>query len=158
MRNVFLTTLVLVGGLGVPAPAQAYIGSYPTLGKLTADSSHIVVLQVDSVSRDKQVVIFKKIKDLKGKSAAAVVKHKLRDGYHPRQARAILDWAEPGEIAVSFQNDRTSVTCIGDFWYQTAAAEDPWWIMTTGRPELSYIYRGSTVRLREHVTALLAGR
>jgi HEAT repeat protein len=30
--------------------------------------------------------------------------------------------------------------------------------MTTGRPELSYIYRGSTAKLRDHVTEMRAGR
>jgi HEAT repeat protein len=131
----------------------------PTLGKIIVDSSNIVVLQVDQISRDKKVVIFKKIADLKGKGLPEVVKHKLTDGFHPRQARAILDWAEPGRIAVCFQcGERTCVTCIGGFWYECAAGQNPWWIMTTGRPELSYAYSGSTGKLRDHVTAMLAGR
>jgi HEAT repeat protein len=87
------------------------------------------------------------------------VKHKLTDGFHPRQSRTVLDWAEPGSIAVCFQNgERTCVTCIGGYWYECAIGEVPWWTMTTGRPELSYAYRGSTVKLRDHVTAMLAGK
>jgi HEAT repeat protein len=157
MKTIALSALVLL----VPAasPAWAYIAAMPTLGKITTDSSHIVVLQVDKVNREKQVIIFKRVADLKGKGAADVVKHKLQGGLHPRQSRTILDWAEPGSIAVSFQNgERTCVTCIGGFWYECAAHQAPWWIMTTGRPELSYAYSGSTRKLRDHVTAMLAGQ
>jgi HEAT repeat protein len=152
----YLAALLIV--LGTAAPSWAYMGSYPTLGKLTADSAHIVVLQVDKVSREKQAVIFKKAADLKGQGAPDVMKHKLTDGFHPRQARTVLDWAEPGQVAVCFHNDRACVTCIGGFWYECAAAEAPWWTMTAGRPELSYVYSGSAAKLRDHVTALLAGR
>jgi HEAT repeat protein len=140
-------------------PAWAYLAAMPTLGKIMVDSSNIVVLEVDKISRDKQVVIFKKVADLKGKGLPEVVKHKLTDGFHPRQARAILDWAEPGRIAVCFQSgERTCVTCIGGFWYECAVGQNPWWTMTTGRPELSYAYSGSTGKLRDHVTAMLAER
>src|SRR5258708_4173281 len=103
------------------APSWGYIAAMPTLGKITADSSNIVVLQVDKVNREKQVIIFKKVADIKGKGSTDVVKHKLTDGFHPRQSRTILDWAEPGSIAVCFQNgERTCVTCIGGYWYECA--------------------------------------
>ena len=114
----------------------------------------IVVLEVDRVSRDKQVVLFKKVADLKGNGAPDVVKHKLTDGFHPRQARTVLDWAEPGKIAISFQTGRSSLTCIGGFWYACGAGADSWWTMTAGRPELSYAYRGSTARLRMLLSAV----
>jgi len=155
MKRVLYLMLVF---LGAPAPSWGYMGSYPTLGKMTADSSSIVVLQVDKVSREKRVVIYKKVADLKGKGGPDVAKHQLTDGFHPRQARAVLDWAEPGQIAVCFQSDHACVTCIGGFWYECAAGEAPWWTMTAGRPELSYVYSGSTAKLRDHVTAMLAGR
>jgi HEAT repeat protein len=156
MKRLLLTVPVVLAAV---TPASAYIAAMPTLGKIITDSRHIAVLEVDKVSREKQVVIFKKVADLKGKGSADVVKHKLTDGFHPRQARTILDWAEPGSIAVSFQNgERTAVTCIGDYWYECAVNEIPWWNMTTGRPELSYAYRGSSRKLTEHVTAMLAGR
>src|SRR5215469_10764543 len=107
----YLSSLLIV--LGTAAPSWAYIAAMPTLGKVTKDASHIVVLEVDKVSRDKQVVIFKKVADLKGKDSPDVAKHRLTDGPHPRQARTILDWAEPGKIAISFQSEKASVTCIG---------------------------------------------
>jgi HEAT repeat protein len=155
MKRYFSTLMIV---LGTTAPSWAYIAAMLTLGKVSNDASHIVVLEVDKVSRDRQVVIFKKIADLKGKGSPDLAKHKLTDGYHPRQARTILDWAEPGKSAICFQLGRTSLTCIGGFWYQCASAEDSWWTMTAGRPELSYAYSGSTAKLRDHLTAMLTGR
>jgi HEAT repeat protein len=155
MTRVLAALLVV---LGATTPAAAYIDASPTLGKLIADANHIVVLQVDKVSRDSRVVIFRKLADLKGKEAPEVVKHKLTEGSYPRQARAILDWAEPGAVAVWFRAGNVSLTCLGGSWYECAAGEDSWWIMTRGKPELGYTYRGSTARLRNHVTAILGGK
>jgi HEAT repeat protein len=155
MKRVLYLLLVF---LGAPGQSWAYISPLPTLGKVITDSRHVVVLEVDKVSRDKQVVIFKKVADLKGEGAPAVAKHKLTEGLNPRQMRTILDWAEPGKTAVCFQTDRSSLTCVGDFWYESAAGDDSWWTMTTGRPELSFAYSGSPAKLRGHVTEMLAGR
>jgi hypothetical protein len=156
MKHFVYVMLLL---FGAPTQSRAYIADMPTLGRVITSSSNIVVLEVDKVSRDKQVIIFKKVADLKGKGLPDVAKHRLTDGFHPRQSRTILDWAEPGRIAVCFQNgERTCVTCIGGYWYECAVGEAPWWTMTTGRPELSYAYSGSTAKLRDHVTAMLAGR
>src|SRR5713101_441653 len=139
-------------------PATAYIDATPTLGKLITDSNQIVVLQVDKVSREKRVVIFKKVADLKGKDAPEVMKHTLTDGSHPRQARTILDWAEPGAVAVWFRAGDVSQTCTGGYWYECAAGEAPWWTMTRGKPELCYTYSGSAAKLRDHVSAILGGK
>lgn len=156
MRNLVLSALVLL--VAATSTARAYIDASPTLGKGIADSPHIVVLQVDKVSREKQVITFNKIADLKGKDAAGVVKHKLTSGSHPRESRTILDWAEPGNLAVCFHNGRVSQTCIGRYWYQCAATDASSWTLTGGRPELSYVYSGSAAKLRDHVTAILAGQ
>src|SRR5215467_14330916 len=69
----YLPALLIV--LGMAPPTWAYIAAMPTLGKVTTDVSHIVVLEVVKVSREKQVVIFKKVADLKGKDSPDVAKH-----------------------------------------------------------------------------------
>lgn len=155
MKRVLGTILIV---LGATAPSRAYIDATPTRGKLIADANQIVVLRVDRVSREKGVVIFQKVADIKGADGPEVVKHKLTDGSHPRQARTVLDWAEPGAVAVWFRRGNVSQTCIGRSWYECAAGEAPWWTMTRGKPELCYTYSGSTARLRDHVTAILDGR
>lgn len=101
MRPVLRVSLLVLVFFVMSGRSPAYLAAMPTLGKIIVDSSNIVVLQVDKTSRDKQVVIFKKVADLKGKESPEVAKHKLTNGFHPRQARTILDWAEPGKTAVS---------------------------------------------------------
>jgi HEAT repeat protein len=122
------------------------------------DAPEIVVLEVDKVSRDKQVIVFKKIANLKGNDPAGEMKHKLTDGFHPRQSRTILDWAVPGNIAICFRTDNIALTCIGSYWYQCSPSGPSGWVMATGRADLCYAYSGSAVRLRDHVTAMLNGQ
>jgi HEAT repeat protein len=158
MKRVLLLLLCL---LGTASQSRAFLEVspvVPTLGRVVNQSTSIVVLQVDKVSREKQVVIYKKVADLKGKGSDEPVKHKLSEGYHPRESRTVLDWAEPGELAVSFRTGWGSVTCIGRYWYLCATHESGWSTMIAGRPEMAYCYSGSAAKLREHVTAILAGR
>src|SRR5262249_32937412 len=148
--------LLLLIVCGPAAPAHGYIeGGTPTLGKLTNDAVHIVALQVDRVSLEKRVILFNKIADLKGKDPQVRVKHLITDGIHPGQPHAILDWAEPGLVAIAFHDGKFCQTCIGGFWYECAAAADGWWIMTSGKPELAYAYSGSVAKLRDHVARML---
>lgn len=147
---------------GLSSPALAYVGGAPSLGKLIKDSDHIYVVRVDKVSFEKQAIVFQKVADLKGACPTSDVKHSIMGGTHPREAHVILDWAEEaketGNLAVCFQTDNSCLTCLGDYWYESAPLEGPWWAMTTGRPELSIAYLGSTAKLRRDVRAMLEGR
>src|SRR5262245_27473458 len=59
-----------------PAPASAYIGGPPqTLGMMCSWSTHTVLVRVEQVIRDKNVIVFRKVRDLKGKWPAEVIKH-----------------------------------------------------------------------------------
>jgi HEAT repeat protein len=158
MKRILLLLLVV---FGAPTPSRAYLEvspTVPTLGRVVNQSTRIVVLQVDKVSREKQIIVYKKVADLKGKDSDEVVKHKLTDGYHPREARTVLNWAEPGELAICFYTGEGSVTCLGRYWYLCSAKESGWGTMIAGRPEMAYCYSGSVAKLRDHVTAILAGR
>jgi HEAT repeat protein len=156
MKRLPLLPLIVCGSA---APAHAYIeGGTPTLGKLTNDAVHVVVLRVDKVNLERRVIIFNKIADLKGKDPQVQAKHQVTDGSHPGEPRTLLDWAEPGKIAVCFHNGKVCQTCIGTYWYQCSATEAPWWTMTSGKPELAYAYSGSAAKLRDHVAQMLDGR
>src|SRR5260370_31014189 len=149
----------LAGALAVmTSRAQAYIDTAPTLGRLLNDSTNVVVLQVEKVSKERRVIVYRKVADLKGVSAGEQVKHKITDGLHPSEPRLVLDWAEPGKLAIFFYTGRVGVTCVGPSWYECAVQDDEWWSMTRGRSELALAYFGSAERLREHATAILAGR
>jgi HEAT repeat protein len=140
------------------APARAYIDVTPTLGRLVKDSSNIVLLRVERVSREKRVILYRKVADLKGHSAGDPIRHQLTGGFHPREPAAILDWAEPGRLAVTFHDGKVSQTCIGRYWYECTARAAPWWKMTCGQAQLCFAYSGSARKLSEHVRALLQGK
>jgi len=154
--KAFVLGAVFLGFL--PSWAGAYIDTCPSLGTVVASATSIVILQVDRVSADKRVVIYKKIADLKGKHPAEQIKHQITDGGHPREPKGILDWAKPGRIAIGFINDKVFLTFIGRQWYESAAGEPPWWTMTRGCPELLYSYAGTVDRLRQASVDMLAGK
>jgi HEAT repeat protein len=139
-------------------PAWGYVDQTPSLGKVLNDASAIVVLRVDRLSVEKRVIIYKKVADLKGTHPTAEVKHQITDGFHPREPRTILEWAEPGKLAICFHNGRTAVTCIGAYWYECAALRPPWWTMTSARPELSLAYYGPPEKLRDCIPTILDGK
>jgi HEAT repeat protein len=150
---------LLLLALALPAtPARAYVDAAPTLRTVIEESTNIVVLRVDKVSREKRVIIYTKVADLKGTQPDGPVKHLITDGFHPREPKLILDWAEPGRVAVCFHNGKVAQTCLGPFWYESAAQEAPWWRMTYGRWDLSLAYAGSVEKLRRHVADMLDGK
>lgn len=154
-RSLFLAFLVCSGW---GSPARAYVGGCPTLGKIIKDSTHIVAWRVDKVSQEKRAIIFKKQADLKGQFAAEEIKHQVGDGWHPREPQLILDWAEPGQVAIAFTNGATALVCIGHYWYECQRGEGPWWNMSHGCPELSLSYYGTTGKLRGSLVSILKGQ
>lgn len=141
----------------LPRPALAYVDVSSTLGDVIKEANAITVLKVEKVSQAKRAIIFKKVADLKGKSPEDV-RHELAEGFHPREPKIVLDWAEPGKIALCFTTGRASVTCIGDYWYECGALEAPWWTMTSGRPELALAYFGTAEKLRDAIPPILDGK
>jgi HEAT repeat protein len=155
MRHILCIAVLF---FGMVSRSRAFVDFSPTLGKVISQSDHIVVLEVEQVNREKQVIVFKRVAELKGKGAPEVVKHQITDGFHARQSRTILDWAEPGEIAVCLLSGGQSLTYIGGYWYHCSALEAPWWTMIRGRRDMLYAYSGSTAKLRHHVASIVSGR
>lgn len=149
---------LIVGLCGIPTTAGAYIDAAPTLGRVLHDSTHVVVLQVEQVSREKRVILYRKTADLKGQQSAEQVRHQLGPGLHPREAQLILDWAEPGRRAVCFHNGKVAQVCIDRYWYECVAADPSAWRMTSGQPQLCFAYHGRAERLAGLVEAMLTGR
>src|SRR5262249_35394681 len=144
--------------LTLAGKANAYIDSAPTLGRIVNEASHIVVLQVEKVSKEKSVVIYRKIADLKGSDPSSRVKHQIMEALNPRAYHPLLQGAQPGKIAICFSDGKVSQICVGRHWYECHAGEAPWWTMNGGRPHLSFAYSGSVEKLRQHVQAILEGR
>src|ERR1700675_4908076 len=113
------------------APAWGYLGIFQSLGQVTSDAKFIVVLEVEQVSRENKVIVYKKVADLKGSYAHLQVKHHIAAGDDSRDAETILNWAAPGKTAIFFHDGTHGLTCIGHLWYAYAATkEQPWWTIT----------------------------
>jgi hypothetical protein len=125
--------------------AQAYITApVTTLGQLCG-STHVTVVQVDKVSKEKGVVIYRKVKDLRGKYPRDTIKHVFDLKNTPahkgpgdvpvrpneKDWKYALDWATPGKTAVLFT---LKYDPYGDFghtyidgcWYATMCPPRDW--------------------------------
>src|SRR3954447_18872914 len=94
----------LLALLALAGPAPAYIDRPPTLGRLVKyDAADIAVVRVEKVDKEKGVIVYKKVDDLKGKYPTdqfrQVVGRRIADAPgpgdnpRPRAAHSILGWA-----------------------------------------------------------------
>src|SRR4051794_13684781 len=80
---------------------DAYIEAAHSFGAVVAQSSHIFLMRVESVDRDKKIIIYRKVQDIKNKHPHEIIKHNLTNaGIRPTEAKTALDLAEPGKLAV----------------------------------------------------------
>jgi hypothetical protein len=152
-------SLVVAGLLLFAAPtAWAYVEAPYSLGQVCNESTTIVLVEVTRVDKDKGLIIYKKLQDLKGKHPTDTIKHNIgKRGYHEREWKNVMAWAEVGKKAVVFHNGSASETCIEKYWYQTYP-EGEWWGMSHAEPFLSRTYFGDPEKLADHVTAMLDGK
>jgi hypothetical protein len=158
MRRVWLLAPVAV--LLAWSLSYAYVEAPFTLGRVVNDSTNIVVMEVVKVNKekDKNLIYFKKVADLKGKHPKDEIKHNVGTrGFHPREWQTIMKWAEPGKKAIFFYNGGASETCIGGYWYQ-CYQEGEWWAMTHAEPFMLRTFMGEIDHLAQAVTAIAAGR
>ncbi|HZZ73715.1 MAG TPA: VCBS repeat-containing protein [Pirellulales bacterium] len=161
VRSILLRGLpvlaLLAALLAWPAPSRAYIEIPYALGRIVTESNYVIVLQVEKVEKTKNLIIYRKIQDLKGTSPAAVIKHQIgQNGYDPREWKGVMEWAEPGKIAIFFQKDGASEMCIDHYWYQSNANGE-WWSMTHAEPFLLRSFCGPPEKMIPAVQTLIAG-
>src|SRR5262249_20286762 len=105
--------------LAVVPAARAYVEVPYTLGRICQESTTIVVVEVAKVNKEKGLIIYKKLEDLKGKHPTNEIKHNIgQRGYHAREWQNVMAWAETGKKAIFFHNGGASETCTGTYWYQ----------------------------------------
>lgn len=153
--------VVILGALApavLTPPGHAYVEAPMSLGSVIAQSSHVVLMRVESVDREKNLIIYRKVRDLKNKHPQEVIKHNIgRGGLRPNEWKPPMDWAEPGKLAVFFHNGGASETCIGTWWYQSSAGGE-WWNHVHGEPFLLRSFAGNPEKLAAIVTAIVAGK
>jgi hypothetical protein len=148
----------VLGFVLLAAPlARAYVEAPYSLGQMCHEATHIVLVEVARVNKEKNLVIFKKVKDLKGKQPDGEIKHNIGErGFHPREWQNIKAWAEVGKKAVFFHNGGASETCIGTYWYQ-CYNEGEWWGMSHAEPFLLRTFHGDPEKLAAAVEKILKG-
>jgi hypothetical protein len=128
-----------------------------TLGEFYKEAPNIVLVEVARINKEKNLIIYKKVRDLKGKHAEAEIKHNIgTHGYHEREWKSIMAWAQVGKRAVFFHNGQGSEMCIDDYWYQ-CFREGEWWGMSHAEPYLLRTYCGSPAALAAAVEQLVQG-
>ena len=152
--------LLLVGLALVlrPAIVFAYVEIPYSLGRVVQESTSISVLRIDKVDRERNLILFRKVQDLKGSQPGEVIRHNIgRGGFHEREWRAIMEYAEPGRLAVFFNNGGASETCIGNYWYQAYAGGE-WWNMSHGEPYMLRTFAGPAEKMAALVAAMVTGQ
>jgi hypothetical protein len=137
--------------------SEAYIERPMSLGAIVAQSTNIVVLELESVDRRENVLQFRKVKDLKGRHPSDRLTHHIgQSGFHAREWQTIMKWAEPRQLAILFHNGGASETYIDNYWYQ-CYGRDQFWRMTHAEPFLLRSFAGRASKLQVVVEAMLRG-
>jgi outer membrane protein assembly factor BamB len=152
-----LLALLLVA-LAPSRPTHGYIECNYPLGKVMAESTNILVMVVESVDRQKNIIIYRKVRDLKGTHPGDILKHNIgQAGFNPREWQNVMAWADIGKTAVFFHNGGIGTVCIENYWYQVPLGGD-WWNMNHAEPYMLRTFAGKPDKLATAVTAILAGQ
>lgn len=160
--------------------AQAYITApVTTLGSAVADSTYVTVVRVEKFSREKGVILYTKVRDLKGKYPKDTLKHVFSLKETPQHKgsgdvpvrpdekdwKYALQWAEEGKTAVMFTRKYdpygdSGHTYIDGCWYATMCPPRDWefWYAIYADPNLlSRWHAGTPAQLIPAVEAIVAG-
>src|SRR5438105_4130439 len=156
--NRLVAVLSMVAAVGLlswwASSSRAYVEAPMSLGSVLAQSTNVVLMRVELVDKEKNLIVYRKVQDIKGKHNTDVIKHNIgRGGLRPNEWKPQMDWAEPGKMAVFFHNGGASETCIGNWWYQ-AYAGGAWWNHSHGKPDIALVGGGRVVLLQNNGEAL----
>jgi hypothetical protein len=151
-------TLLATMPLFWPQPAEAYVEAPYTLGRIITESTNVMLLRIEKVDKERNLIVYRKVKDLKGQHPTEVIKHNIgKGGFHPREWQITMEWADVGKTAVMFHNGGASETCIHNYWYQCYAGGE-WWNMSHAEPYLLRSFSGNPDKLAPAVASILEGK
>src|SRR5262245_55621231 len=158
-RRVLCVFFVLIVTFVVSSSStQAYVEAPHSLGAVIQQSTNIMVCVVEKVDKEKNLIIYKKVEDLKGKHPTDVIRHNIgKAGFNPREWQYCMEWAEVGKTAIFFHNGGAGEMCLGMYWYQIYPGGD-WWSMSHGEPFLLRSFAGKAEKLIPIVKDILAGK
>jgi hypothetical protein len=148
---------VLLAATTIAGVARGHIEAQYTLGRVASESTNILIMEVTRINKEKNLVIWKKVRDLKGQQAGEEIKQNIGQRGEPGDSQAVMEWAQVGRQALLFYNESGSLTCIGPHWYQ-AFKEGEWWAMSHAEVYMTRTYYGDVAQLFPAVEQLLAGK
>ncbi len=155
---VLIVLSVVIAMTWLTQDSHAYVEAPMSLGAIVAQSTNVVLMRVESVDKDRKLITYRKIRDIKGKHPNEVIVHNMgQAGLRPNEWKQQMDWAEPGRTAVFFHNGGASETCIGTWWYQAYGGGGSW-NHSHGEPFLLRSYCGTTEKLAGIVDQMLSGQ
>lgn len=141
------------------SPAFAYVEAPMSFGSLVQQSTVICTMVVDKVDKANQLIIYRKVADIKGKMEQTTIKHNIgKGGLRPGEWQEIMNWAEVGKTAVFFHNGSASETFTGTNWYQAYPNGEWWGPMTHTEPFLLRSYYGKADKCAQAVKEMLDGK
>ena len=156
--NASSRILLLVPLLFAPS-AHAYIGGPPaSLGMMCSWSTHVAIVEVARIDKEKNVIFYRKLRDVKGKWPNEFMKHVVPAGFADRNL--IFNWAEPGKQTVicALESYKWSHTYIDRHWYASVTGDWQWWNVSHSEPILLRTYCGRPERLIGAVGSILASK
>src|SRR5687767_11702251 len=90
---VAIALSVVVAFTCMTQTSHAYVEAPMSLGAIVTQSSNIVLMRVESVDKDKNIIIYRKVRDVKGKHPQDVIKHNIgRGGLRANEWKPQMDW------------------------------------------------------------------
>lgn len=160
--------------------SHAYITSpVQTLGQL-CNSTYITVVRIEKVNKEKGIIIYRKVSDLKGKYPRETIRHVFDLKNTPahkgsgdvpvrpdeKDWKHAIAWAEPGKTAVVFALKYDPYgdfghTYIDGLWYATMCPQrdwDLWYAIYADSALLGRWHCGTPDRLAAGIKDVLAGK
>src|SRR5215510_12944847 len=121
--------------------ARAYIGGPPlSLGMMCHWSTHVMIARIEKLNRDKGIILYRKVRDLKGRWPTESYRHAFAPNFPERDY--IFDWAAEGKIVLccALESYRWSHTYIDGDWYTANTGDWAAWNVSHSEPLLLRMY------------------
>jgi len=161
MRGLMAVVLIL----GSAKPALPYIDVHrpETLGAVCSRATSITVFKVEKINKEKGVIVYRKVEDLKGTCPRDTFREFLSAAHEPQERKHYLDWVEVGKLAVMFRVETRQAIAVGEQWTVCDGVppkdeNEVWTIGTRTEPWFLKNYCGDTENLAVSLKELLAGK
>lgn len=146
-------------------PARAFIDVHrpETLGALCGRAQSISVFRVTRFNKEKGVIFFEKVKDLKGKFPRDTLRQVVGAANSEAERKRLADWMEEGRQVIIFRYENRQAISTGN-QYSVCDAGAPtdekelWSIVTRTEPFYLQSYCGDIETLLAAVAQILDGK